>query len=77
MIFFREALIGSWAGVGVNFGPLLYAGQHANEKNRGSICMLELLLDTKVVHQLCTVILCNNVAIFYFYLVIIVQTLIN
>jgi hypothetical protein len=28
----REALIGSWAGVGVNFVPLLYAGQHANEK---------------------------------------------
>jgi hypothetical protein len=32
MIFLREALIGSWAGVGVNFGPLLYAGKHANEK---------------------------------------------
>jgi hypothetical protein len=40
MIFFREAPIGSWVGVGVNFRPLLYAGQHANEKNRGSICML-------------------------------------
>ena len=35
-----EQIGGCWAGVEVNFGPLLYAAQHANEKNRGSICML-------------------------------------
>ncbi|CAD6240355.1 unnamed protein product [Miscanthus lutarioriparius] len=32
--------IGCWAGVGSKFGSLFFAGQHANEKNRGSICML-------------------------------------
>ena len=37
-IFFLRT--GCWAGVEVNFGPLLDAAQHANEKNRGSICML-------------------------------------
>ena len=29
-----------WAGVGLNFRPLLYAVQHINRKNRGPICML-------------------------------------
>ena len=32
--------IGCWAGVGSKFGSLFFAGQHANEKNRGPICML-------------------------------------
>jgi len=31
---------GARAGVGLNFRPLLYVAQHANEKNRGPICML-------------------------------------
>ena len=35
--------IGCWTEVEVNFVPLLYVAQHANEKNRSSYVGLELL----------------------------------
>ena len=38
-----------WAGVGLNFRPLLYAAQHANKKNRDPICMLGWSCSKKVV----------------------------